>query len=399
MPASRRLPVLASLALTGLAVWLWARPSEIVPPPTSLAPAPRPEPTPDERDAVALVTQAAGRIQHLSDVGDDLAKALKPDGPPADEDRGAWRRYARGLPPLEAALSKPASLHAEWDGSGDMPTLIPWQWLGSALIVRGWDRGLDGDVGAGLGDMLLAVELGRRTRGASTWVVPTLVGDAIINRAATEIEQFVRTLGSADPGLHASAIAGLDAALTDPPLFWRAVQSDCASWIRNDVSAFAAQPYIDLPRFGFGRVTLPPAFAPFLLDTPATFAEGARRCDQRAAIAKLPYPDRPTQPLPTPVDDEWYRNRAGNTILAGTVDYPGTLVREDQSRARVAGVWSVLSARRHWLVIGALPTSTELPLPRDPFTDRPFAIVDGVILSAGDAATHPNTPLRWVVLP
>lgn len=399
MLASRRLPVLASLALTGLAVWLWLRPSEIVAPPPALAPAARTEPTCEDRDAVALVTQAGGRIATLSAVGDDLVKALKPDGPPADEDRDAWRRYARGLEPLETALSKPASLHAEWDGRGDMPVLIPWQWLGSALIVRGWDRGLDADVEAGLGDMLLAVELGRRTRGTSTWVVPTLVGDGIINRAATEIEQFVRTFGSADPGLHASAVAGLGAALADPPLLWRAVQSDCASWIRNDVSAFAAQPYIEVPALWIGRVTLPPALAPFLLDTSATFAEGTRLCDQQAAVAKLPYPDRPPQPLPAPVEDEWYRNRAGNTILAGTVDYPGTLVREDQSRARVAGVWSVLSARRYWLENGVMPSSTELPLPRDPFTDRPFAIREGVILSAGDAATHPNTPLRWVVLP
>lgn len=399
MSSSRRFPILAGLAVTGLALWLWARPSEVVSPPASLAPAPRPEPTPEERDAVALVTQAGGRIRHLPEVGQDLARALKPDGPPADADRDAWRRYARGLEPLETALSKPASLHAEWDGSGEAPYVYPWNWLGAALVVRGWDRAMDGDVEAGLRDMLLAVELGRRTRGTSTWMLPTLVGVSIINRATTEIEQLVRTFGSADPGLHASAIAGLDAALADPPLLWRAVEADCRVWVRDGVSAFAAQPYIEVPALWIGRVTLPRPFAPFLLDAHTTYTEAARRCEQQGVTARLPYPRRPASVSEPDPNDDWLLNRAGAEILAVDVQYPVASVKEDQSRARVAGVWSVLSARRHWLENGVLPSSTELPLPRDPFTDRPFAIVDGVILSAGDAATHPNTPLRWVVLP
>ncbi len=410
MPTLRPRLVIAALVLAGLGVGVWMRSSEVVRPPASLSPTARAEPTPDERDAVALVAQAAGRIRTLPGVGDDLAQALQPDGPPAPEDRGAWRRYARGLEPLEAALAKPGALHAEWDGAGagEAPLLVPWQWLGSALVVRGWDRGLDGEVDGGLRDMLLAVELGRRTRGASTWVVPTAVGDGIINRAAVEIEQYVRTFGSSDPALHEAAILGLEAALEDPPLMWRAVQADCASWIRQGVSDFAARPYIELPPIGgpfpryASRVNLPMVFAPVLLDARTTYAEGARRCEQQAAIARLPYPERPSQP-PAPAgsgeEADWFVNHAGTEILADTVNYPMVVVREDQARARVAGVWSVLSARRWWLVEGALPTSVQLPLPHDPFSDRPFAIVDGVILSAGEAATHPNTPLRWVVLP
>ncbi len=400
-PVRRAAAMIAVIALAGFG----ARFSPSREPAASPDPTPKVRPIrpgPEEAVALELVLRASGQLRLSSEGIADLRRALAPDGPPPEADRGAWRQHAPAIALLIEGVQAGAPLLVEPGAGADEPNLVPWQWLAFALLLRGWDRGLEGDVEGGLADMLLAVQFGRQTQGRTSWLVPTMVRHAILSRGATEIEEYVRSFGSADADLHGLAIEGLRPAAHDPALVWLAVRAECFAWVQAEITSFAAKPHLELPGVGIPRLDLPRLVAPLVLDAAETRAAGIALCEQQAAYARLPYPNRPVSP-PQFADEAgplgWLGNPVGHRILLAADGAISPLAQEDQARARLAGLWSLLSARRYWLRHGVLPDHDQLPLPRDPFTERPFRIVGGTITSAGDAATHPNTPLRWVVLP
>jgi len=367
-----------------------------------LPPAPREAPSPAQLEATAGASAAANTVNADAEA---LRVAMRPallvDGPPAAADREAWRPYRRGLALLEKALEHPGSFVLE----SDAPRLewafplddreLALQTLGSALMVRGWDRALDGDTAAGLADMLKAVSLGLRLVDSETRVVSSMIGWALVNRGTAEVEQLTRTLGAGDPLLMQAAIAGLRPALEQGPVGWRAIEADCLANLRGQLAEFNAHPVV---ASRWGRYPVLPVLAPVLIDTRQTLESGLAICRRGVEQARLPYTMRAEEAVREP-SSPWDHldNLGGAQLIDAFGDYDTAVGTEDQGRARVAGAWSVLSARVYLREHGVVPTAGELLLPEDPFTGRPLAIVDGVITSAGDAAMHPKTPLRWVI--
>lgn len=364
--------------------------------------APREAPSPADQEAIAGASAAANTVPADTDaLRDRLRAAIRVDGPPAEADRGAWRPFRRGLALLDRALERPGSFVQE----SDAPRLewafplddrdLALQTLGSALVVRGWDRALDGDTSAGLADMLEAVSLGLRLLDSETRVVSTMIGWGLVNRAAAEIEQLTRTLGAGDPALTQAAIVGLRPALEQGPVGWRAIEADCLANLRGQVEKFTEQPVVVA---SWGRYPVSPVLAPVLIDTRQTLESGLVICRRGVEQARLPYAMRAAKPVREP-SSPWDQldNLGGAQLIDAFGDYDTAVGAEDQGRARVAGVWSVLSARAYLAEHDAIPTARQLLLPDDPFTGRPLVIEDGVITSAGDAAMHPKTPLRWAI--
>lgn len=405
MPRARHLGIVVILALGfyGAAVFAKRRSAA-----SDLAPvlprAPLEAPSPERLETIAAASAAASTVTADAQA---LREALRPailvDGPPSEADRGAWRPYSRGLALLDRALERPGSFVQEDDSPRPGWTFplderdLALQTLGSALVVRGWDRALDGDVDAGLGDMLKAVSLGLRLLDSQSRVVSTMIGWGLVNRGTTEIEQLTRTLGAADPELTQAAIVGLGPALDQAPVGWRAAEADCLATLRGHVEAFSEHPVVVSP---WGRYPVSPVLAPVLIDTRQTLESGLAICRHGVEQARLPYAlradpaaNRPASPSPW----DTLGNLGGAQLIEAFGDYDTPVGMEDQGRARVAGVWSVLSARAYLAEHDAIPTARQLLLPDDPFTGRPLAIVDGVITSTGDAAMHPKTPLRWVI--
>lgn len=403
MPRIRLIGLVAVLALglygAGVLASRRSAPPDLSPP---SPPAPRAAPSPAQLEAIAGASAAANTVDADAQA---LREALRPailvDGPPAPADREAWRPYRRGLALLDKALERPGSFVQE----SDAPRLewafplddrdLALQTLGGALVVRGWDRALDGDTDAGLADMLKAVSLGLRLLDSETRVVSTMIGWGLVNRAAAEIEQLTRTLGAADPELTKAAIAGLGPALDQGPVGWRAVEADCLATLRGHLAEFNEHPVVASP---WGVFPVSPVLAPVLIDTRQTLESGLAICRRGVEQARLPYTMRAEKAVREP-SSPWdhLENLGGAQLIEAFGDYDTPVGMEDQGRARVAGVWSVLSARVYLAEHDAIPTARQLLLPEDPFTGRPLVIVDGVITSAGDAAMHPKTPLRWVI--